>query len=111
MSLSVVGAPRSGILIGGPVPDADRWNAMLWLSGDQVAELPRTRNVWRLPSSFIRNRSEVLSASTPGIRRRLLSKTILPFPSGDSVGMESAFRLSVSRARRSRGPVQSVSIE
>src|SRR6266850_8545354 len=53
MSLSDVGAPRS-ILIVWPVPDADRWNAMLWLSGDQVAELPRTRNAWRVPSSFIR---------------------------------------------------------
>src|SRR6267142_2998947 len=95
MSLSDAGAPAS-ILIGRPVPDADRWNTMLLLSGDQVAELPRVRNVWRLPSCFIRNRSEVLRGSE-GVLSRLLSKTILPFPSGDRLGKLSPSRLSVRR--------------
>jgi len=44
MSLSVVAAPGSG-LIGSPVPDAERWNAMYLPFGDQVAELPRISSV------------------------------------------------------------------
>src|SRR4029077_6143753 len=42
MSLSAVAAPGSG-LIGSPVPDAERWNAMYLPFGDQVAGLPGTR--------------------------------------------------------------------
>src|SRR5215510_8131465 len=48
--------------------------------GDQAAELPRVSSVCWLPSWFINHRSEVLRGS-PGARFRLLSNTILPFPS------------------------------
>jgi hypothetical protein len=69
---------------------------MLRLSGDHAAELPRVRNVWSVPSTFIKNRSEVLRGS-PGARLRLLSNTILPFPSGDKVAMASPSAFAVRR--------------
>src|SRR5215470_12322260 len=58
-SLSAVAAPGSP-LIGSPVPEAEAWKVMLWPSGDQLAELPRTRYVTSLPSRFVMKRSEVL---------------------------------------------------
>src|SRR5262245_13510693 len=96
MSLSLVAALGS-VLIGRPVPDAEAWKAMFLLSGDQVAELPRIRNVCSVPSVFITNRSEVFIGS-PSARFRLLSNTIF-FPSGDKAGKESEAALSVSRRR------------
>src|SRR5262245_24579597 len=96
MSLSIVGAPGS-VLVGRPRPDAEAWKAMFLLSGDQVAELPRIRNICSAPSVFITNRSEVLRGS-PSARFRLLSNMIF-FPSGDKVAKESTAVLSVSRRR------------
>src|SRR5262249_27770295 len=91
-----VAAPGS-VLIGRPRPDAEAWKAMFLLSGDQVAELPRIRNLCSEPSVFITNRSSVLIGS-PSARFRLLSNTIF-FPSGDKAGNESAALLSVSCRR------------
>src|SRR6266567_8302586 len=59
ISLSVVAAPGKK-LIGRPLPEAEAWNAILRLSGDQVAELPRTSDICSVPSAFITKRSEVL---------------------------------------------------
>src|SRR5438034_5695998 len=49
ISLSVVAAPGKE-LIGFPVPDAEAWNTIFRLSGDQVAELPDRKST-RLNSS------------------------------------------------------------
>src|SRR6266542_3917921 len=94
MSLSDVAAPGSA-LIGSPVPEADAWNAMFLPSGDQVAELPRVRNVCPLPSVSITNRSDVLRGSV-SVLFRLLSNAIF-FPSGDRFGNESEEVLFVTR--------------
>src|SRR5213593_5024181 len=59
ISLSVVAAPGKE-LIGFPVPDAEAWNTIFRLSGDQLAELPRMSGVCPVPSTFITNKSEVL---------------------------------------------------
>src|SRR5262245_8596296 len=96
MSPSLTGGPRSG-LVGSPVPDAEAWKAMFLLSGDQVAELPRIRNICSSPLVFITNRSEVL-IGPPSARFRLLSNTIF-FPSGDNAGKLSVAALSVSRLK------------
>src|SRR5262245_65620768 len=96
MSLSLVAALGSG-LIGRPWPDAEAWKAMFLLSEDQLAELPRVRNICSEPSVFITNRSEVLKGS-PSARFRLLSNTIF-FPSGDKAAKASAALLSVSLCR------------
>src|SRR5262245_23950111 len=96
MSLSLVAALGSG-LIGRPAPDAEAWKATFLLSGDQLAELPRIRNLCSGPSVFITNRSEVLRGS-PSARFRLLSNTIF-FPSGDRAAKISEPALSVSRRR------------
>src|SRR5262245_16169822 len=96
MSLSLVAPPGSG-RVGRPVPDAEAWKAMFLLSGDQVAELPRIKNLCSSPLVFITNRSEVLIGS-PSARFRLLSNTIF-FPSGDRTGKASEAVLSVSRRR------------
>src|SRR5262249_31781953 len=71
------------------------WKAISLQSGDHVAELPRVRNVWSLPSSaFIRNRSETLVCTD----FRSLSNTIF-VPSGDRSGKPSRAALAV-RGRR-----------
>jgi hypothetical protein len=94
MSLSSVADPGNG-LIGRPAPDADAWNAMTFETlpfgsgGAHVGEPPRVKKTCSVPSWFIRNKSEVLIGS-PAARIRLLSKTILPFPSGDNAGKVSA---------------------
>ena len=87
MSLSVVAAPGKA-LIGWPVPDAEAWNAILRLSGDQVAELPRVSGVCPAPSASITNRCEVFKGS-PSTRSRLLSNAMRR-PSGDKAGKPSA---------------------
>jgi hypothetical protein len=108
MSLSLVGPPgsvRPGIRVPNP-PDRERWNAIHLPSGDQVAELPNKVNgvgnipVSEVPSAFIRNKCEfVLVTGAPNATTvRLLSKTIFPFPSGDSDGRVSA---TASYVRRS----------
>src|SRR2546427_5398013 len=94
ISLSVVAAPGKE-LIGFPVPDAEAWNTIFRLSGDQVAELPRMSGVCPVPSTFITNKSEVLKAS-PSARIRLLSNTIR-VPSGDKAGKPSYEVFSVTR--------------
>ena len=68
---------------------------MLLPFGDQLGELPRTRNLWSRPSFFITNRSESLVGS-PGARLRLLWNTIF-LPSGDSGPPASKTLLWVSR--------------
>jgi len=72
----MAGAPGN-VPVSAPVPDAERWNAMRMLSGDQVAELPPVvRNCTLLPSALIKNRSTRLGG-LPGGLFRALSKTIL----------------------------------
>src|SRR5262245_58680723 len=58
-SLAVVAEPGS-VLVGVPKPEAEAWKTIFLQSGDQLAELPRARNVCSVPSAFIRNRSDTL---------------------------------------------------
>src|SRR5262245_24508768 len=94
MSLSIVAELGLG-LIGRPVPDAERWNAMYLPSGDQEAEPPLVSSVCCFPSALIKKRSTVLTGS-PAPRARLLSNT-MRFPSRDNLGNQSPALLFVSR--------------
>src|SRR5262249_46952503 len=93
--LSIAGPPGNGTT-GSPVPEADRWNAMLRLSGDQLAELPRVRYCTLLPSLLIRYRS-VRLGGLPGAAHRGRSNTIHPLRFGASAANESLTPLFVRR--------------
>src|SRR5687768_9526102 len=111
MSLSSVGAPGLGLPTGGTNrSDAERWKTTLLPSGDQLAELPRVRNSWWLPSCFITNRSEPFGSGGEANRlTRLLSNTIVPFPSGDNAGSTSRSALSVKRRAVPSMPMRYIS--